>query len=358
MSEQAPEASVTSTTGVPKPDKIVTYSSSKSSLLLYGDVGSAKIALLCPGFPDDQTVFQPFAKALSEKGMLVGVMCLPGYEHSEEVPWTNHNKDGYTFDEMTQAVREASKALRAASTHKSPELTGMFHDWGCFPGAMWSSRLEEEAKDASGALKPHKMVYFDVVVGPSPKAKDVPTDVEKLSTKEAVSGILYWFLFALGFLVQRYISKPLAPLVALPPLIFLTILGLTPTYDFDNVASEPFYGDKKPGLDRLFYMTYPYLNHFKLAWSGKNLGGAKALVTLHEDWKSMPILYLYGEKKKTQFHNFATLEMLKREEREKLSLSKAVGVKEGGHYLFIQKQDECLKEVLDFVNAENTFVSS
>ncbi len=347
--------SSSATKGVPTPDNVVTYSSNHA-LFLYGDVASSKIALMCPGFPDDQTVFQPFAKDLSEKGnMLVGVMCLPGYEDREEAPWKSHKPDGYTYDEMTQAVREASKALRAASTHKSPELTGIFHDWGSFPGAMWSSRLEEESKDASDALKPDKMVYFDVILGPSPKAEDLPKDIEKASIKEEIVGNLYMAFFAIGFLVQRYISSALAPLVALPPLIFLTILGLTPTYDFDNTASEPLYGDKKPGLDRLFYIGYPYLNHFKLAWSGKKWRGAKALVTIHEDWKLTPILYLYGKKKKAQFHNFTTLAMLKREESEKRSLSKAVGLEEAGHYLFLQKHDECLKQVLDFVNAENTF---
>ena len=350
-------------TGVPKPDRVINYAANdKSALFLYGDLASSKIALMCPGFPDDHTVFQPFAKALSEEGgLLVGVMCLPGFDDREEVPWTSHKKDGYSYDEMTQAVREASKALRAASTHEKPELTGMFFDFGTFAGTQWASRLEEEAKDANASadlVKPDRVVFFDVILGPSPKAEDIPTDIETPTTKEFVSGNLYNFVFALGFLTQRYIAKLLAPFVVFPPLILLTILGLTPLYEFDTIATDPLYGDKKPGLFRLFYLTYPYWNYIKVCWAEKSWAGPKKTITLHQDWKATPILYLYGKKKKCYFHNFATLAMLEREEAEKRSLSKAVGVDEAGHFLFVTKHDECLKHVLDFVKAENTFVSS
>jgi len=288
-------------------------------------------------------------------------MCLPGFDDREEVPWTSHKKEGYSYDEMTQAVREASKALRAASTHEKPELTGMFFDFGTFAGTQWASRLEEEAKDANASadlVKPDRVVFFDVILGPSPNAEDIPTDIETPTTKELVSGNLYNFVFALGFLTQRYIAKLLAPFVVFPPLILLTILGLTPLHEFDPIATDPLYGDKKPGLFRLFYLTYPYWNYIKVCWAEKSWAGPKKTITLHQDWKATPILYLYGKKKKCYFHNFATLAMLEREEAEKRSLSKVVGVEEAGHFLFVTKHDECLKHVLDFVKAENTFVSS
>jgi pimeloyl-ACP methyl ester carboxylesterase len=349
-------------TGVPERDKIIFYASDNSALILFGDPASPKMALLCPGFPDDHTVFLPFAKALSETGgLFVGVMCLPGFDDREEAPWTTHKPDGYTFDEMTMAVREAAKVLRAASTHGSPEFTGIFHDWGVFPGTQWASRVEEEATDvttSSDIVKPDKLVFLDVLLGPSPKAENIPTNVQKATTKETICGNLYMIFLATGFFVQRYIYRPLAPLVALPPLILFTILDLMPTYEIDNNATDSLYGDKKPGLNRLFYMTYPYLNHFKVCWSERNWGGAKTFFTLHKDWKATPVLYLYGKKKKTQFHNYATLKMLEEEEADNRSLSKAVGIEDAGHFLFVQKHDECLKYILDFVGAENTFVSS
>jgi len=65
---------------VPKPDKIVSYATSSSepdrgALYLYGNPSSGKMAILCAGYADDHTVFQPFARALADKGeTFVGVM--------------------------------------------------------------------------------------------------------------------------------------------------------------------------------------------------------------------------------------------------------------------------------------------
>ena len=85
---------------VPEPNKIVKYfipssSSSKKkkkdddaddddgllrgAVYLYGNSSSDQIALCCAGFPDDHTIFQPFAELLAKRGnVFVGVMCLPG----------------------------------------------------------------------------------------------------------------------------------------------------------------------------------------------------------------------------------------------------------------------------------------
>merc|ERR1719362_1474074 len=99
-------------------------------------------------------------------------------------------------------------------------------------------------------------------------------------------------------------------------------------------------------------MAYPYWNMLKLP--SKEI---KKLFSHHRDWKAMPILYLYGTKKNAMFHDYSTLQMLKREETEGRSLSKAVAVEDAGHFLYIQKPEECLEHVLSFVNAENTFAS-
>ena len=85
---------------VPKPDRVVDYfaystprGKPNGKLFVFGDLGSAKMALLCAGFADDHTIFLPFAKALSEEGgLLVGVMCLPGFDDRPEdgIPWQSH----------------------------------------------------------------------------------------------------------------------------------------------------------------------------------------------------------------------------------------------------------------------------
>lgn len=348
--------------GVPEPDKIITYGSkSNSALYLYGDASSSKMALLCAGFADDHIVFQPFAKAMSEKGgVFVGVMCLPGYDDRADAPWTTHNLDGYTFDEMVLSVREAAKLLRENSTCKEKaEFTGIFHDWGVCIGSMWASRLEEEAKDATDPdpTKPDKIVFIDVLVYPSPKATNVPTqdELEQPTMRAFLARNIYLYVLASGFLFQRYMSRILAPFVVFPAFILLGISGLAPTYDFDVKSIAPLYGDKKPGLQRIVYMAYPYWNIFKLGLT-QGPEAADRELSHHLDWKTMPILYLYGTKKPCMFHEMTTLKMLETEEAEGRSLSKAVAVEDAGHYLYVQKEDECLKHVLDYIEAKNTFL--
>ena len=397
---------------VPKPDKIVTYaiSSSESSpsssssnagaLYLYGDPSSSKMALLCAGFPDDHTVFQPFAKALSSggvggfkdssDGVFVGVMCLPGFDdrprdnYRNNVPWTKHKPDGYTFDEMTYAVREAAKVLRKESTNnkkndddddtnnssiynKHTPLTGIFHDWGVIPGAMWANRLEKEAEDlrttienTSGgdngnkAWTPDRMVFFDVLPYSSSITTHNNNVFDGLTCKGIITTSYYKIAFAISFLLQRHVSKYLAAICAVSNILIMKILHLAPCYEFDTSKALYENGNDKNkdnrSLFRLIYMAYPYwilLRNMFFKLPGPEL---------HSDLKATPILYMYGPKKRTQFHHFGTLELLKREEKENRSLSRAVAVEGTGHYLYIQRQDECLEHVLDFMNAENTFV--
>mmetsp|Transcript_16352 Transcript_16352/g.40995 ORF Transcript_16352/g.40995 Transcript_16352/m.40995 type:complete len:358 (-) Transcript_16352:153-1226(-) len=352
------------TSGVPEPDKIISYGSkSNSALYLYGDASSSKIALLCAGYADDHIVFQPFAKALSEQGIFVGVMCIPGFDDRVEAPWTTHNPDGYTFDEMVLSVREAAKILRNSSTcNEKAEFIGIFHDWGCCLGGMWASRLEEEAKDATepDPTKPDKIVFFDVLLQPSPNAKNVPSKDELVppTMKAALARNIYLYILASAFLLQRHVSRMLAPFLVIPAFIVLGIAGLAPTYDFDVKSIGPLYGDKKPGVQRICYMAYPYWKLFKYAFTEGDPRAVEVLLSHHADWKTMPVLYLYGTKKPCMFHELTTLKMLEREETEGRSISKAVAVEEAGHFLYVQKPDECLKHVLEFVQAENTFLTS
>ena len=78
--------------------------------------------------------------------------------------------------------------------------------------------------------------------------------------------------------------------------------------------------------------------------------------SLHNDWKATPLLYLYGQRKWTQIHSNTTLKLLQREEAEHRSLSKAIAVEDAEHYMYVQKQEEYSKAVVEFMDAENTFI--
>ena len=355
---------------VPKPDRVIDYfaystpsGKPNGKLFVFGDLGSPKMALLCAGYADDHTVFLPFAKALSQEGnVLVGVMCLPGFDDRPEdgIPWQSHPREGFSFDQTAKAVREASKALKGISTHERPEFTGIFHDWGTISGSIWAQQVEHEARDddnddASSVLRPDKMVYFDVLLSPSKAAPDYirARDFPKPTLFEALRK-LYMVVLAICSLIQIYLPRQLAVAFFVPCMSLLIATDRVPLYYFDMTSIQPLYGDRKVGLLRMMAMSYMYRNAFtEIVFASRK---PKPLL-LHEDWKAMPILYLYGEKKKAMYHSPNALAMLKREEAENRSLSRAVGVEDAGHYLYVQKHDECLKHVLEFVKAENKFVS-
>eukprot|EP00536_Pseudo-nitzschia_multiseries_P009177 jgi/Psemu1/288281/fgenesh1_pg.251_\ len=353
---------------IPKPNKELPYATSSSEpdrgvLRLFGDPASSKIALLCPGFPDEHETFQPFAKALSDTGVLAGVMCLPGFDHrpSDNVLWTEHKADGYTFWDMIRTVQAAAKALREESEtarnkdgeQEPAQFTGIFHDWGVVPGTFWAGMVEKDP-DSRGL---DRIVFFDVLVGP-PSEKEAElagSTVGSLSFKGTIVTVWYKVVFALAFVLQRYISKHLALCVLISNVIVLEVCCLGPCYPFDTASREALDIDPEGNsLFRLMYTAYPYWFLVKKIFTS---GGVSDDDTkMHKNWKATPILYLYGPEKRTQFHSFETLALLQKEEAEGTSLSKAVEVEGTGHYLFLQKQETCLRHVVDFMTAENTFV--
>ena len=347
---------------VPKADKIVRYISYPTPsgkpngvLHIFGDASSSKIAILCAGFPDDHTVFLPFAQALSQEGILVGVMCLPGYDHRPEdgVHWENHPRKGFTYDETAKAVQEASNALRGVSTchPENPEFIGIFHDWGVIAGCMWAERAELEARDNPRVLKPNKIVFFDVLVPPSKKTPGyIRSSEAPRRTLYQTLCCLYQLVYVIGSAIQLYLPRPLAAAFVVLAMSILHILGFVPLDSFDFKSTDRIYGDRKPGLLRRTSMMYMYRNVFTsekfMPWR------------LHQDWKTTPILYMYGKQKRTIFHAMNSLTMLEREEAEQRSLSRVVGVGGAGHWLYVQKQEECLKHVVEFIRAENTFATN
>ena len=344
---------------LPKALKLVPYIShatpsgqTNGVLHVFGDSSSSKIALLCPGFPDDHTIFVPFAEALSKHGIMTGVMCLPGYDDRPEdgVPFQSHPRKGFTFDETAKAVREASKSLRTASTHDNPEFIGIFHDWGVVVGTMWAERLEKEAQDNPKISMPNKLVFFDVLAPPSSK---MPNYIHRSEVKPksiyAKLCFLYQVVFAISSLIQRYVPRIIAAAFAIFGLTVLSILGIFPLESFDMKSVDAIYGNRKPGLARWISMTYMYLNIFT---SDKMLRWR-----LHRDWKKTPILYMFGKRKRTHFHSNNAVAMLEREEAEQRSLCRVVPVEGAGQWLYVQEQELCLKHVLDFIRAENTFAT-
>lgn len=322
------------------PRKIVTYPISENpeggSLFIYGDSSASKIAIACPGFPDDHEVLLPFASRLAnEANILVGVMCIPGFDCSETKSLSSHKKGGYSFDEMTNAVREAVKALRLESTSSSKaKLIGVFHDFGVPVGSQWANRSVEDGSSDG----PDELIFFDVLLPPHVDTTDKPI-APKPTFMTKVITYFYRIIFALSFKVQHYVGKIPAVFVFLLGMIPLELFRLSPTYDIDkDVMKER---EVPISLHQLIYMCYPYCHVVFKPWDID--------MTLPKNLTSIPVLYMYGTEKRTQFHDYVSLKILEREESEGRSKSKAIAVDGAGHYLFVQKPDVCYEAVKDFL---------
>jgi len=362
-----------------KPNKIVKYpvgkhdDNNRGALYLYGDPSCEKLALCCAGYADDHIVFQPFANELSLKGddgVLVGVMCLPGYDDRPQdgVSWTTHNPDGYTFDDWSNAVRDAVNALRKESTFaggvSNTKFTGIFHDWGSLAGGTWMNRVlaEAEAKNRNNSnnkkedneyFKPNNVVYFDVLLSPSKSTNQtelVPcsSEVVSPSIKSNICRWLYRIVLANSFLLQRYISKYVAAVTFIVGFTLLELFGLGPLFPFDTESIEPLYNKNGPkSIFRIMYMAYPYWLLFQTSTMKTKM---KEEFKLHENWKETPILYMYGIKKRTQFHDERSIKMLESGAQHKTSTSRVIAVEDAGHFLYVQKPKLCVDSVYQFMN--------
>jgi len=333
-----------------EPDKIIYYPVAGSPvggvLYLYGSPASKNIALVSAGFPDDPEIFQPFASKLAldkETDTLVGVTCLPGYYDRKDHPWTQYKKDGFTFDEMANAMKEAAKCLCLYSTFKGPgkpKIIGIFHDWGVVPGCMWANRAKTDGVNA-----PDELVLFDVLPAASKQLEGGPRP--RLDPYKLFITLFYRILFAVSFWAQRYLGNIVAmPWFVITATLFLKLCRLSPTLDID---AKVFDARKNPlELKRMIYMTYPYAALFKcLLRGGKGLGGAR----LPSDLSAMPVLYMYGTEKRVMFHDDESKAVLEMEQKEKRSKSNSIAVHGAGHYLYsdLQKLDYCFDCVKQFM---------
>ena len=228
------------------------------------------------------------------------------------------------------------------------QLTGIFHDWGSYVGAMVVNR--------SNQLVPnyyHKVVYFDVLPAAHPKLR-IPR--EKPNLWKSLILMSYTSLFALCHSIQRYLSYWLAIPVSLIGYSALHVLGLLPIQMLDNIT---FLSDrpKEYTLRKIIYLQYPYY----YLWGGFIRQGPKQFLkttlsdaTLPENVSSdgTPVLYMYGTKKNAMFHDANTLAWLQQysfSQQQSSSSSAVILVDGAGHWLYRQKEDICYEAICKFI---------
>jgi pimeloyl-ACP methyl ester carboxylesterase len=305
-----------------------------------------RLLFFCGGFPDDCSSFQSLARrfAASSENIICGVTCLPGYD----IHYTNFKKEGYSFDEMVLSLKAACKVfvslvLETASVQQSDiELTGVFHDWGSFVGAMLVNRMNLETPQFF-----RQVVYLDVLPSLHPVLK-IPRQRKPLS--QALVIISYTSFFAFCHAMQRFVSSWVAATIASIGYAMFTILGISPVRHIDNKTFMT-YRPKEYTMRKLVWMQYPYYN----MWCGIFSQGPKGFLkntfgdaTLPANVSSpstggTPILYMYGVNKNTMFHDSYVLNWLMEKQQP------VIKVQDAGHWFHRQQEDTCYEAISNFL---------
>lgn len=332
-------------------------------LHIYGEpTATQDIVLYCGGFPDGLEPISNLAERLAkthdgqDSGCYVGVTCFPGfdYESFNERKFTGFKKSGFTFDEVTCCVRDAAdllfkehaKSASSSSDEYKTTFTLMTHDWGAVIGHLFINRAIEERSFTQH--KPDRLVMLDVLMFPHPKSncKEVlkGSEVYIPNARDHLFTISYRTAFAISFAMLQLFSET-AGLIALGILstIVFKILKLNPLSDVDSQHMKRCMKDPKHFL----YMMYPYYHMFRELFKGSTNVFKSAMMPL--DLRKTPILYIYGARKNVMFHDYRSVALLEREEKEGLSESRVVRLEESGHWMYCQQPDVCDNEIRKFL---------
>ncbi|KAL3773973.1 hypothetical protein ACHAWO_010771 [Cyclotella atomus] len=334
-------------------------------LHVYGEPTSPNVILYCGGFPDDHKPFTPLARRLAEEAdCVVGITCFPGFEPEayHRCKFNGYKRRGYNFDEVCASIREATIQLfkqcdeaAADSTLDdagTPQFTIILHDWGVIPGLMFVNRAIEMKYSRH---VPNKIVLLDVLTWPTDTMKeDVPLQSEvsyslRPSIYELTVCFAYRFALAASFFWLRFASDILG-LINMAILTQLVVLfRLSPVKSLDSkLIDERAMQSKSSPLAyyrHLVYMCYPYYHMFIALLLQRGFED----IHIPRDLKATPILYIYGTDKNIMFHNWKSLAILEREEREGTSKCKVVAVEDAGHWMYVQKLERCFEEIKSFI---------
>lgn len=331
-------------------------------LHIYGEPAAAQdVILYCGGFPDGLDPISDLAERLAtprdgqDVGCYVGVTCFPGFDNESfnEQKFAGFKKSGFTFDEVTCCVRDAADLLfeeHAKSVSSSKDdctnFILMTHDWGAVVGHLFINRAIEEPSFTQH--KPDRVVMLDVLLRPNPYSnyREVlrGTDIYKPTRRDYLISLSYRTAFALSFAALQYISETAGLiLLAILKTIVFSILKLNPLHDFEGGH----FRERAKDLKHFLYMMYPYYHMFKEMAKGSE--SVFTAATLPLDLKETPVLYIYGSKKNVMFHDYSSIALLEREEREGLSESRVVRLEDCGHWMYCQEPEVCESEIRKFL---------
>ena len=333
-------------------------------LHIYGEPAPAQdIILYCGGFPDGVEPISDLAERLAtrrddgqDRGCYVGATCFPGFDYMSfsEQKFSGFKKSGFTFDEVTCCVRDAADLLfqeyskaPSSSDKLTTTFTLMTHDWGAVIGHIFINRAIEERSFTQH--KPDRLIMLDVLMSPHPKSnyREILEGIEvyKPTFRDNMLALSYRTAFAISFAALQLVTETIGLIVmAILTTIIFRILNLNPLLGVDDEHKECI-----KDLKHFLYMMYPYYHMFKELFKGS--GHVFEAATLPADLKQTPVLYIYGAKKNVMFHDYRSVALLEKEEKEGLSKSRVVRLEESGHWMYCQQPEVCEDEIRKFLHS-------
>lgn len=298
----------------------------KHRFFVAGPKSAERLVFFQAGYPDNQMAFRDLALRMAGENSLVAISCLPEFDCDGLQPL--QRAGGYTFDEMAICFGQAVDVFRTEAATPNLPLTLVLHDWGVYPGILWTNRC---IKDGSGA--PDKLVIFDVL--PDTGTSNIPT-------RDNLIHLIYASQFAICFGLSRVCNSLAVLWYVFTSSWIFGILGrwLSPVGvpDLSQGGSRA----RIPDLAALTRMAYPYWHVFREWFVG---GGAHSdELKLPPFGSTLPLLYLYGANKNTMFHTNEMLVALDAAEG-----CKQIEIQDAGHWLFLQKPEECWQQLKSFV---------
>jgi len=259
------------------------------------EFGSGKETLFfLPGWPDNHSVWtKSIVPALSKDYRCI-VACLPDYDKKKPQRWF-----GYGVDEVVDMIDRTIES----TVPKNQQVTLVLHDWGSYFGLLWCSRKPQRVS---------KLVVLDVLV----------VRGDRLKPRE-----LFWIFLYQSFIIAAWVASFVSYTLGNIILFCFFKTGLGPDLD------PPPRGHLQPKS----WMGYPYFYVWLKTIANKGRTPAAKL-------PEVPILYVYGTKKRVMFHSQKTIAALKSSPQ-----SKVVEL-DCGHWIMLKRTDELLKLMKEFLS--------
>eukprot|EP00602_Paraphysomonas_sp_CaronLab_P008851 CAMPEP_0185019726 /NCGR_PEP_ID=MMETSP1103-20130426/2330_1 /TAXON_ID=36769 /ORGANISM="Paraphysomonas bandaiensis, Strain Caron Lab Isolate" /LENGTH=255 /DNA_ID=CAMNT_0027550189 /DNA_START=118 /DNA_END=882 /DNA_ORIENTATION=- len=231
-------------------------SHTKFDYITLGDPHNEPLVFLA-GFPDDHlSGWSPLVEELKDRYYVIA-LCIPQFEKD-----ATYKKWGYTFDEL---IHMMDNSIEEAVPKEKLPVTLIGHDWGSLFGFLYQNKFPSKIKK-----------YVTVDIG--------------LMTSISLWGmflmLLYQWWFAIAYIVSQLFGEFIGHVVFGMCVLLLTYVPL-----LNICPNEKF---PRPRNEVNVNMTYVYYQYWKETFCGRSL---------KPKFPTCPVLFMYGKKKRTMFHD-------------------------------------------------------